>query len=99
MTEIMTASQSQRGDGWKAALQPWSKRGSLGQRSALGFAGGGALGRASRGYILMHDLVISDAVIVDGLGGMPYRADLAVAGGRIAAIGADLGAARRTVDG
>jgi N-acyl-D-aspartate/D-glutamate deacylase len=47
----------------------------------------------------MHDLLIKDAHLVDGLGGTPYRADLAVAGGCIAAIGADLGAARRTVDG
>ena len=46
----------------------------------------------------MHDLLIRDAVIVDGLGGEPYRADLAVAAGRIAAIGDDLGAARQTVD-
>jgi len=46
----------------------------------------------------MHDLVITNAVIVDGLGGEPYRGDVAVAIGRIAAIGADLGAARETVD-
>jgi N-acyl-D-amino-acid deacylase len=47
----------------------------------------------------MHDLLIKEAHLVDGLGGTPYRADLAVAGGRIAGIGADLGAARRTLDG
>jgi N-acyl-D-aspartate/D-glutamate deacylase len=46
----------------------------------------------------MHDLLIKDAHLVDGLGNTPYRADLAVAAGRIAAIGADLGAARRIVD-
>jgi N-acyl-D-amino-acid deacylase len=46
----------------------------------------------------MHDLLIKNAVIVDGLGGEPYRGELAVAGGRIAAIGDDLGAARETVD-
>jgi N-acyl-D-amino-acid deacylase len=40
----------------------------------------------------MHDLLIKDAHLVDGLGGTPYGTDLAVAGGRIAAIGADLGA-------
>lgn len=39
----------------------------------------------------MFDLVIRDALIVDGRGNMPYRADLAVQDGRIAAIGADLG--------
>src|SRR5260370_34641135 len=49
-------------------------------------------------YPLMHDLLIKDAHLVDGLGNTPYRADLAVAAGRIAAIGADLGAARRIVD-
>src|SRR6476661_2444060 len=46
----------------------------------------------------MHDLLIKNAVIVDGLGGTPYRGALAVAGGRIVAIGEDLGAARETVD-
>ncbi len=46
----------------------------------------------------MHDLLIKNAVIVDGLGGAPYAGALAVAGGRIAAIGRDLGAARETVD-
>ena len=46
----------------------------------------------------MHDLVIKNATIVDGNGGAPYRGDLAVAGGTIAAIGADLGGAREIVD-
>jgi N-acyl-D-aspartate/D-glutamate deacylase len=35
----------------------------------------------------MHDLVIRNALIVDGLGGKPFRGDLAVAGGAIAEIG------------
>ena len=44
----------------------------------------------------MHDLVIRNALIVDGLGGKPFRGDLAVAGGTIAAIGSGL-AGRETV--
>jgi N-acyl-D-aspartate/D-glutamate deacylase len=46
----------------------------------------------------MHDLLIRDALILDGLGGKPFRGDLAVADGRIAALGRDLGAARETID-
>jgi N-acyl-D-aspartate/D-glutamate deacylase len=38
----------------------------------------------------MHDLAFRNALIVDGLGGKPYRADLAVAGGTIAGIGRSL---------
>jgi N-acyl-D-aspartate/D-glutamate deacylase len=46
----------------------------------------------------MHDLVIRNALLLDGLGGTPYHGDLAVSGGRIAALGQDLGAARATLD-
>ena len=46
----------------------------------------------------MHDLVIRNAAIADGLGGVPFRADLAVAGGLIAGIGHDLGAAHQVID-
>src|SRR5689334_389834 len=46
----------------------------------------------------MHDLIFRNATIVDGSGGPRYRADLAVDGGRIAAIGRDLGAARQAID-
>ncbi len=35
----------------------------------------------------MHDLVIRNALLVDGLGSAPRRGDLAIAGGRIAAVG------------
>jgi len=38
----------------------------------------------------MHDLVIRNALIVDGLGGEPYVADLAAKDGRIAEIGKSL---------
>src|SRR6266581_1109041 len=36
----------------------------------------------------MYDLVIRGATVVDGLGHDPVRADVAVKGGRIAAVGA-----------
>jgi N-acyl-D-amino-acid deacylase len=45
-----------------------------------------------------HDLLIRGARVVDGTGAAARQADLAVADGRIAAIGRDLGAARRTVE-
>ena len=46
----------------------------------------------------MHDLVIRNALIVDGTGARPTHADLAVVSGRIAGIGKDLGAAKETID-
>ena len=46
----------------------------------------------------MHDLLITDARVHDGLGDAPLHADVAVIDGRIAAIGRDLGPARETVD-
>ncbi len=46
----------------------------------------------------MHDLLIKNAQIYDGLGNPPASGDLAVKDGRIAAIGDNLGAARETVD-
>ena len=45
----------------------------------------------------MFDLVIKDAEIHDGAGSAPVRGDLGVSGGRIAAIGGKLGAAKETV--
>jgi N-acyl-D-amino-acid deacylase len=46
----------------------------------------------------MHDLVIDNAVVLDGLGAAARPGGVAVAGGRIAAVGADLGPARERVD-
>src|SRR5438067_12880087 len=46
----------------------------------------------------MYDLVFRGALLLDGLGAPPRRADLAVAKGRIAAVGEVTGAARETVD-
>jgi len=46
----------------------------------------------------MHDLVIENATIVDGLGAPARAGALAVKDGRIVALGADLGPARERVD-
>ncbi|TMH30432.1 MAG: hypothetical protein E6H63_05140, partial [Betaproteobacteria bacterium] len=46
----------------------------------------------------MYDLVFRDALLLDGLGGPPRRGDLAVASGRIAAVGEVDGAGRETID-
>ncbi|HEX3176140.1 MAG TPA: amidohydrolase family protein [Methylomirabilota bacterium] len=47
----------------------------------------------------MHDLVIANATLIDGLGTPARRGSLAVSGGRIAAVGTDVGPARERVDG
>lgn len=46
----------------------------------------------------MHDLVIRNALILDGKGSEPARADLAVDNGLISAIGTDLGEGAETID-
>jgi len=46
----------------------------------------------------MLDLVIRNAVIVDGLGSPPHRGDLGVQGGQIAALGQSVGKGRREID-
>ena len=46
----------------------------------------------------MHDFVIRNARIYDGLGNGPVEGDLGVRGGRIAGVGDDVGAGRETVD-
>ncbi len=45
----------------------------------------------------MHDLVIRDALLVDGSGALPAHGDLAVKDGRIADTGKNLGPARETL--
>jgi len=47
----------------------------------------------------MYDLLIRDVQLCDGLGSALRHGELGVVNGRIAAIGASLGAARETVDG
>jgi N-acyl-D-aspartate/D-glutamate deacylase len=46
----------------------------------------------------MHDLLIRNALVVDGTAAPRRRAAVALAGGKIAAVGADLGGARRVID-
>jgi N-acyl-D-aspartate/D-glutamate deacylase len=46
----------------------------------------------------MHDLIVSGGTLVDGTGSEPREADVAISGGRIAAVGKGLGAARETLD-
>jgi N-acyl-D-aspartate/D-glutamate deacylase len=46
----------------------------------------------------VHDLVIDNARIIDGLGTPAREGGVAVAGGRISAVGRDLGAARHRLD-
>ena len=46
----------------------------------------------------MHDLVIENAKVIDGLGGPPQAGGVAIKGGRIVAVGKDLGAAHARVD-
>ncbi|ROO89731.1 N-acyl-D-amino-acid deacylase [Actinocorallia herbida] len=46
----------------------------------------------------MHDLVLRGGEVHDGLGSPGVRADVAVSGGRIAAIGGSVGPARRVLD-
>jgi N-acyl-D-aspartate/D-glutamate deacylase len=46
----------------------------------------------------MHDLVIENAQVIDGLGGPAQSGGVAIKDGRIAAVGKDLGPARQRVD-
>jgi N-acyl-D-aspartate/D-glutamate deacylase len=46
----------------------------------------------------VHDLVIKSGTVVDGTGAPGRTADLAIADGSIAAVGADVGPGRRTLD-
>ena len=45
-----------------------------------------------------HDLLVRNGTIIDGTGAPRYRADLAIAGGRIAEIGKINGGAKRVID-
>ena len=46
----------------------------------------------------MHDIVIRGGTIVDGTGKAAFAGDVAIAGGRIAAVGGKQGPARREID-
>jgi N-acyl-D-amino-acid deacylase len=46
----------------------------------------------------MHDIVIRGGTIIDGTGRAASTGDVAIAGGRIAAVGGKAGPARREID-
>ena len=46
----------------------------------------------------MHEIVIRGGKIVDGTGKPAFSGDVAIADGRIAAVGKDLGSAKQTVN-
>jgi N-acyl-D-aspartate/D-glutamate deacylase len=46
----------------------------------------------------MHDIVLRGGTIVDGTGKSAFTGDVAISGGRIAAVGGKLGPARRDID-
>jgi N-acyl-D-amino-acid deacylase len=52
---------------------------------------------ASASREAVHDLVLSGGVVVDGNGKPRYEADVGVRGGRIAAVGRDVGGAKRVI--
>ncbi len=46
----------------------------------------------------VHDLVIRNGLVVDGTGGEPRVADVAIVGDKVVAVGADLGEGKQTID-
>jgi N-acyl-D-aspartate/D-glutamate deacylase len=46
----------------------------------------------------MHDLIIRNGTVIDGSGAAPRRADVAIDGEHIVAVGSGLGAARREIN-
>ena len=46
----------------------------------------------------MHDIVIRGGTIVDGTGKASFTGDVAISGGRIAAVGGKQGPAKRDID-
>ena len=46
----------------------------------------------------MYDLIIRGGTVVDGTGGAPFAADIAVRDGKIVALGEDLGDAAQVVE-
>src|ERR1700735_1629353 len=57
----------------------------------------GAIHRRHQGATPMHDIVIRGGTIIDGTGKAPFSGDVAIAGGRIAAVGGKLGPGQREV--
>src|SRR5215813_2194259 len=56
------------------------------------------LGRAERRELSMHDIVIRGGMIIDGTGQPAFTGDIAIEGGRIAAVGGKAGPGRRVID-
>src|ERR1700722_10969243 len=50
------------------------------------------------GAALMHDIVIRSGTLIDGSGKAAFTGDIAIADGRIAAVGGKQGPARRDID-
>ena len=46
----------------------------------------------------MYDLIMRGGTVVDGTGAIPFTADIAVQGGRIAKVGVVDGAAKEVID-
>jgi N-acyl-D-aspartate/D-glutamate deacylase len=46
----------------------------------------------------VHDIVLKDGLVHDGLGSDPVTADVAIGAGRVVAVGHDVGVARRVID-
>ncbi len=46
----------------------------------------------------MYDLLIKNGTVVDGTGAAPFRADVAIAGGKVAAVGKVSDGAKRVID-
>src|SRR5215475_3966427 len=59
---------------------------------------GASLRRNPRERLAMHDIVIRGGTIVDGTGKAAFSGDVAIADGRIAAVGGKQGPARRDID-
>ena len=45
-----------------------------------------------------HDYVLKNGTVIDGSGGAPQRADVAIAGGQISAVGQNLGTSKQEID-
>src|SRR5579862_2946524 len=60
--------------------------------------GGCIMAKTSPGAVPMHDIVIRGGTIIDGTGRGAFTGDVAIAGGRLAAVGGKAGPARRDID-
>src|SRR5262245_9628325 len=71
--------------------RPWISHGA-------GAAGEEYLDSAYPEEPMSYDLVIRNGTVVDGTGAKRYRADVAIAGGKVAEIGKVTESAKRTID-